>query len=193
MRFASAYPILAACLLLHDVVFAVPRPSRDATPQDAPLPGRSGTSVDSQGKATAYYGDDFLPQHMRHVEDNQKEFPQNAGYFPVNSDGEEDRRHKIGPNTMRAGPDPVTGFPRVKDEKPLASQKLPPGNPGTTFQLLSHKESGLAPLNKVEQEIRKEEEKKFKAIPGNENKEYEPSKAQPLPDGSHRSKQHGEL
>jgi hypothetical protein len=88
---------------------------------------------------------------MRHVQDNQAEFPQNKEPFDFNPFGAKDRTQKIGNDP--AGPDPVTGEPRVKDEKPLASQKIPGnGNPGTTFQTLSHKESGASAPTKFEKE-----------------------------------------
>jgi hypothetical protein len=147
-----------------------------------------GTNKTSLILCSLDYGDDYLPEHMRHVQDNQKEFPQNKGAFDVNPDAKEDRIDKVGGSNVRPGPDPVTGVGRVKDEKPLASQQLGPGNPGTTWQPVSHEESGGAGKGtgqlKLEEDAQKDWEKK------NPGKTYQPPlpKVKPeLPEGSQRS------
>lgn len=168
MRLSTHYPTLfASILLLSSSTFALPVPgnnkktpsgstSSQAAPKDPaapedPLPGRTAVTQDSTGLVTGHYGDDFLPQHMRHVQDNQDEFPQNKEPFDYNPFGAKERPQKIGGASV--GPHPVTGEPRVKDEKPLASQKIPGSdNPGTTFQALSHKESGGLAPTKLEKE-----------------------------------------
>jgi hypothetical protein len=125
---------------------------------------------------------------MRHVQDNQKEFPENKGAFQVNPDAKEDRKDKVGGSNVRPGPDPVTGVGRVKDEKPLASQQLGPGNPGTTWQALSHEESGGAGKGtgqiKLEEDAKKDWEKKH---PGQTYVPPLPKVKPELPEGSQRS------
>jgi len=129
-----------------------------------------------------------LPEHRAHVIDNQKEFPGNAGAFPINPDSKEDRIDKVGGSNIAPGRHPVTGVGRVKDEKPLASQELPPGNPGTTWQALSHEESGGAAKGtgqlKLEEDAKLDWEKKN---PGQTYVEPLPRVKQDLPEGSQRS------
>ncbi len=134
MRFCSTSPaLLAFLLLLSNFTFALP--ASDTKPSDEPLPGRSDTSIDENGVVTGHYGDDFLFRHMNHVQDNQRGFPQNKEPFDTNPDATSGRIQKIGGSHLRAGTDPVTKEPRVKDEKPLASQKI-----------LPRRESGFAPM-----------------------------------------------
>lgn len=60
---------------------------------ETPLPVRTGVSKDKDGTALGHYGDDWIPQHMQYVKDNQEEFPQNKKPFPVNDSN--DRPKKI--------------------------------------------------------------------------------------------------
>jgi hypothetical protein len=136
-----AHTLLASLLLLSHVTLVFPLPVPPS--EETPLPGRTHISKDKDGVITGHYGDDFLPAHMRHVQKNQAQYPDNAKAFPLN-DGD-DRSAKVGGSNVKAGTHPVTGENRVKDEKPLNMQKIPGGqNSGTTMQLLPHTESGGA-------------------------------------------------
>ena len=55
---------------------------------------------------------------MRHVQDNQKEFPKMKGAFPVNPDAKEDRIAKVDSSNLRPGSHPISGVDHVKDKKP---------------------------------------------------------------------------
>jgi hypothetical protein len=182
MRSLSPSPLLLSFLLLFSYsIIALP------LPEETPLPGRTGTSIDANGVVTGHYGDDWMQEHMRHVQDSQREFPQNKGAFDVNN--QDDRYAKIGDKPV--GRHPVSGEPRVKDEKPLNMQKIPGGkNEGTTFQPLSAKESGPIRadlLSDIDKENRAEQERKFREIPGNKAKPFKPASRPPNPDGSLRS------
>ena len=134
--------LLASIVLLSQSTLALPLPL--PAPQETPLPGRSGISKDKNGVITGHYGDDFLPAHMRHVQQNQEKYPNNANAFPINYN--DDRTAKVGGSNVKAGKHPVTGEALVKDEKPLNLQQIPGGkNEGTTMQTLPHTESGGAP------------------------------------------------
>jgi len=113
MRLFSTPSLLVSLLFLSKFVAAAPLPR----PVDEPLPGRAGVTVDENGVSTAHYGDDWLPEHMRHVQANQEEFPANAEAFPVNKDPDGARSDKIG--THSVGTRPKTLEFQVKDEKPL--------------------------------------------------------------------------
>lgn len=154
---SPALTVLGSLLLLSHVSLALPVPAPLPAPpsEEAPLPGRSGISRDKNGVITGHYGDDFLPAHMRHVQQNQATYPGNADVFPLN-DGD-DRADKIGGSNYKAGKHPVTGEDLVKDEKPLNSQKIPGGqNYGTTMQTLPKSESGGA--QKTPAQIKYEQE-----------------------------------
>lgn len=104
------------------------------------MAGRSDISKDENGVVTGHYGDDLLPTHMRHVQQNQAEYPKNTGAFPPNRDS--DRPAKIGGSNVKVGKHPVTGKELVKDEKPPNIHKIPGGqNHGTTMQGLPRLES----------------------------------------------------
>jgi hypothetical protein len=139
---SPALTVLASLLLFSHVSLALPLPlPAPPAPGETPLPGRSDISKDENGVVTGHYGDDLLPAHMRHVQQNQAEYPENAGAFPLNRDN--DRPAKIGGSNVKAGKHPVTGEDRVKDEKPPNIQKIPGGqNHGTTMQGLPRLESG---------------------------------------------------
>lgn len=126
--------------------------------------------MDKDGVVTGHYGDDFLPSHMRHVQQNQAEFPENANAFPLNK--QKDRTAKIGGSNVKAGKHPVTGQQLVKDEKPLNMQKIPGGqNYGTTMQTLPHTESGGASKTPGEiaykQDVPSAPDPQTKDLPGN--------------------------
>ena len=100
-------------------------PSRPGTPTPAddpgvPLPGRNGWYTDPRtGTTTLYYGDDTMPEHMRHTDRNQQRFPENREPKGLADDqpGPNKNRNNALHNVPQAPPHPVTGRPRVKDEK----------------------------------------------------------------------------
>ena len=188
MRFTS-HPrgliSLASVLLLSNIVLAIPFAAKDAEPKDQPLPGRTDTSIGKDGVITAWYGDDSLPQHMQHVIDSQAKYPGNAGDFPYNPDAAKNRKARL-KGISPAGVDPVTGEPRVKDEKTLASQINPNQNTDTTVRFLPHYESG-GKRTKLEQEAYDRRKQAFENDPQNNGRKYEEHTPKAA-DGSVKSK-----
>ena len=188
MRFSShrrGLISLASVFLLSNVVLAIPFAAKDGQPEDKPLPGRTDTSVGKDGVITAWYGDDHLPQHMQHVIDSQAKYPGNAGDFPYNPDAANNRKDRL-KGISSAGVDPVTGEPRVKDEKTLASQKNLNQKTDTTVRFLPHYESG-GKRTMLEQEAYEKRKKEFEKDPNNKGKKYEEHKPKAA-DGSLKSR-----
>jgi len=181
------YPFYPSFLLLIALIssyFATALP----LPAETPLPGRTGISRDKDGTVVGHYGDDWMPQHMQHVKDNQEEYPQNKQPFHVND--QTDRGDKTSDKPVANHP--VTDEPLNKDEKPQNMQKIPGGNnDGTTVQHLPAYESGGQNpnrLSKINKEIYDKKKAEFLQDPNNRKKPFNPFHREPHPDGSVRSK-----
>lgn len=188
MRFTFCSPLslsLLSLLFLCSSVLAVPHPANDqgASPEDPPLPGRTDTSVDGN-TVTGFWGDDRIPEHMRHKQDSLAEFPSNGDPVPYDPMGSRNRDKKL-KGIAPAGTHPVTKEPRVLDETPLASQGHPNQDAQTTVRKLPHYESGgRRPLPQQEAfEARKEAWEK-----NNSGRTYAESSGPPARDGSLSSK-----
>ncbi|KAF8187781.1 hypothetical protein BJ912DRAFT_969655 [Pholiota molesta] len=114
------------------------------TPEDdpsVPLPGRTGTHTDARtGVVTLHYGDDHLHEHMGHLQRNQAAFPHNRNPNPLSGHAERNRDHALH-NIPTAGNHPVTGLPRVRDEKLLNMLHNPHHATSTTVEYLPDRES----------------------------------------------------
>jgi hypothetical protein len=113
------------------------------TPNDdpeVPLPGRSGWYRDpNTGLTTAFYGDDQMPNHMRHTDRNQQLHPSNRDPMPINT-GPSNRPDALR-NIPPAPAHPVTKDSRVKDEKPPNMFKIPNSKTQTTVEYRDEMES----------------------------------------------------
>lgn len=173
----------AVFLLCSTFVLAVPYPAQDAKPEDAPLPGRTDTSI-KNGVVTAHNGDDFMPGHEKHTADNQKEFPGNKKPFPSNPNPDKTRTGRL-KDIADPGPHPVTGEPQVKDEKGWASQNNPAHSTDTTVRYLpKHESGGVRP--KLAEDKYQANKKAFESVPANKGKKYVEHSPE-MPDGSLRS------
>jgi hypothetical protein len=121
-------------------------PSRPHTPTpeddpSVPLPGRTGTHTDARtGVVTLHYGDDHLHEHMGHLQRNQAAFPHNRNPNPLSGHAERNRDHALH-NIPTAGNHPVTGLPRVRDEKLPNMLHNPHHATSTTVEYLPDRES----------------------------------------------------
>ena len=140
-----------------------PPPSRPGTPTPAddpnvPLPGRNGWYTDPRtGVTTMYYGDDTMPEHMRHTDRNQQRFPENAKPKELASDQPVDPKNRNNAlhNVPKAPPHPVTGRPRVKDEKLPNMFHNPNHDKTTTVEYRDEEESsGKDPKGKKAEEAK---------------------------------------
>jgi hypothetical protein len=89
---------------------------------------------------TLYYGDDKLAEHMRHLQRNQAEFPHNRHPNPLTGPSEQNRKNALH-NIPLPVRHPVTGLPRVRDEKLLNMLHNPHHATSTTVEYLPDKES----------------------------------------------------
>jgi len=127
-----------------------PPPSRPPTPRPeddptVPLPGRTGIHTDpNTNVVTLHYGDDHLHEHMGHLQRNQADFPHNRN--PMSLATDDRNRDNALHNIPTAGPHPVTGENRVRDEKMLNMLNNPHHATSTSVEYLpeseSHKEGG---------------------------------------------------
>ena len=115
-----------------------PTPEHDSK---VPLPGRSGIHTDDQaGIATMYYGDDNMPGHMGHLQRNLAAFPHNRNPMGPTRPNDKNRQFALA-NVPSAQPHPVTGEPRVRDEKMLQMLHNPHHSTSTTVEYLPEQES----------------------------------------------------
>ena len=124
-----------------------------------------------------------MPEHAKHVEQNQERHPENKNYFPVDPNGEETRKARL--HDMESpGEHPVSKEKLMRDEKTLAMQDNPHADRTTTVKGLPHYESG-GHRSIGEQQRYEERKAKWEAEnPGREYREKTPKN----PDGSVRSK-----
>ena len=149
----ALFPIVLYTACFLNFVTGSPYPANDpgAKPEDAPLPGRTDTQRGPNGVTIAHYGDDFMPGHMRHVQDSIAEFPRNGDPYPYRPDAEQNRNDRL-KGIPSAPPQPASGEPQVLDEKTWASQHNPNQNTDTTVRPLPQYESGGAlPHHEAEQ------------------------------------------
>ncbi|KAF8066892.1 hypothetical protein FPV67DRAFT_1214288 [Lyophyllum atratum] len=123
-----------------------PPTSRPNTPTPehnpaVPLPGRTGSHSDGGARVvTLHYGDDKLPEHMGHLQRNQKEFPKNRNPMSLSNDSHRNRNDALH-NIPAPSSHPVTGGERVRDEKMPAMLKNPHHSTSTTVEYLDRHES----------------------------------------------------
>ena len=98
---------------------ATPTPNDDT---EVPLPGRSGWyNYPQTGLTTGFYGDDYKPEHLRHLDRNQQQWPSNLSPMRLAKDVFGREKNPQRTNALRnipaAPPNPISGRKRVIDEK----------------------------------------------------------------------------
>lgn len=149
MKLPSLFTLFL-CLLLRSS--AAPIPSEDNGNQLAPsgnlppLPGRTESHYDpTTGIATAYYGDDRMPEHMGHVQRNQAQRPENRLPMPASENHELEQNRQEALRGILSGGlfrtyAPLLGN-RVRDEKHPAMFSNEHHSTTTTVEYLPAKES----------------------------------------------------
>ncbi|KAI6523397.1 hypothetical protein MCOR10_005228 [Pyricularia oryzae] len=108
------------------------------------LPGRTTWYKEKQTNQTVRcYGDDMMPEHMRHVQESQRDFPGNADEYTL-LPGRKGLRGKRLKKLPSAGRNPQSGVSRVKDEKTTNHLDNKNWREDTTIRPLSRLESGIA-------------------------------------------------
>ena len=98
-----------------------------------PAPGHTGIAYDEKSKVVhAYYGSNDLPGHMKHLTDNQNQYPHNKQPFDVLPAGSKENRKKA-LDGIKTQPD------HARDEKPPNFVKH--DGKSVTVQSLPKKES----------------------------------------------------
>ncbi|KAF9465329.1 hypothetical protein BDZ94DRAFT_391956 [Collybia nuda] len=115
-----------------------PTPGRD---RNVHLPGRSGTHTDGRGISTLRYGDDDLPEHMGHLQRNQAQFPHNRNPMSLAPENGNRNRADALRGIPTGGTHPVSGVPRVRDEKMPNMLNNPKHSTSTTVEYLPEHES----------------------------------------------------
>lgn len=131
--------LFAAISWLSVFINAAPPPKFTT---EVPLPGRKAVYFDEKSKEfTAYYGDDVLPLHMAHLQQNQEMYPQNLQPMAVASRRENSRNRRKATGGVPTGGEYLPGDPLVRDEKHPAMFVNPEHLTTTTVQKLPQSES----------------------------------------------------
>lgn len=108
------------------------------------LPGRTTWYKEKQtNQIVRCYGDDMMPEHMRHVQESQRDFPGNADEYTL-LPGRKGLRGKRLEKLPSAGRNLQSGVSRVKDEKTTNHLDNKNWREDTTIRPLSRLESGIA-------------------------------------------------